>query len=87
LSQYLRREFAVRHSNIGNFLVRFFPAEKVHPTEDPRAQNPVGTIRQIYFRPEELVELIERYEDSAYSSEDEARAVRQFKEEVMRSGG
>ena len=85
VEQYLRREFAGRHSNVGNFLVRFFPAEKVHPIEDPRVQNPVGTIRQIYFPPEELAELIERYGDSAYSSEDEARAVREFKEEVAKS--
>lgn len=86
VEQYLRREFAERHSNVGNFLVRFFPAEKVHPTEDPRVQNPVGTIRQIYFPAEELAELIEKYGDSAYSSEDEARAVREFKAEVTRSG-
>jgi hypothetical protein len=71
---------------IGNFLIRFSPAEKVHPTEDPRVQDPVGTIRQIYFPPEELAELIKRrYGDSAFSSEDEARAVREFKEEVTRS--
>jgi hypothetical protein len=87
VEQYLRREFETRHSNIGNFLVRFFPAEKVHPTEDPRAQDPVGTIRRIYFPPDELAKLIEQYTDSAYSSADEARAIREFKEQVTSGGG
>jgi hypothetical protein len=84
VEQYLRREFDARHSNIGNFLVRFFPAEKVHPTEDPRAQDPIGTIRRIYFPPEELGTLIEWFGDSAYSSSDEGRAVREFAAELAR---
>lgn len=41
----------------------------------------------MYFFPEELAEPIEKYGNSAYSSEDEARAVREFKKEVIRSGG
>ena len=86
VEQYLRREFEARHSNIGSLLGRFFPAEKVHPTEDPRVQDPVGTIRQIYFPPEELAKLTERYGDSSYSSEDEARAVREFKEQMTGRG-
>lgn len=79
VEQYLRREFEARHSNVGNFLVRFFPAEKVHPTEDPRAQDPVGTIKRIYFPPDELAKLVELYGDSAHSSPDEARSVEEFK--------
>lgn len=79
VEQYLRREFEARQSNVGKFLVRFFPAEKVHPTEDPRAQDPVGTIRRVYFRPEELAELLERYGDAAHSSPDEARAIQEFR--------
>jgi hypothetical protein len=79
VQQYLRREFETKHSNVGKFLVRFFPAEKVHPTEDPRAQNPVGTIRTIYFSPEELADLLKTYGDLAHSSPDEARAIQEFK--------
>ena len=86
VEEYLRREFEARHANIGNFLILFFPAEKVHPTEDPRVQDPVGTIRSIYFPPEELAGLIERYGDSAYSSSDEARAVREFTAELTGKG-
>ncbi len=78
VQEYLRREFETRHSNIGNFLLRFFPAVKIHTTEDPRAQDPVGTIRRIYFPPEELASLIDRYGDSASSSPDEARAIQEF---------
>ena len=79
VQQYLRHEFEARHSNVGKFLVRFFPAEKIQPIDDPRAQDPVGTIKDIYFPPKELAEIIEKYGDSAHSSADEARAIREFK--------
>jgi len=82
VQQYLRQEFEARHSNVGKFLVRFFPEVKVHPTVDPRAQDPVGTISRIYFPLKELAELLEMYGNSAHSSPDEARAVQEFRARI-----
>jgi hypothetical protein len=76
---YLLREFAAQHSNVGSFLMQFFPAERVSPAEDPRTVDPVGTIRQIYFPPEVLTMLLDEYGDSAHSSPEEARAIREFR--------
>jgi hypothetical protein len=39
----------------------------------------VGTIRRIYFPPEELAALLEKYGDSAHSSPDEGRAIHEFR--------
>jgi hypothetical protein len=59
--------------------MQFFPAERVSPAEDPRTVDPVGTIRQIYFPPEVLTMLLDEYGDSAHSSPEEARAIREFR--------
>ena len=81
LHQYLTRVFEAWPSSIGKFLVAFFPAEKINPIDDPRAQDPVGTINRIYFPADELMRLVDHYGDSAHSSPDEARSVEAFKSE------
>jgi hypothetical protein len=76
--QYLRREFEARHSNVGSFLSHFFLANDTNEAQDPRAQDPVGTIDKIYFPVQELRKLLDEYGDSAYSSPEEARSVQEF---------
>jgi hypothetical protein len=79
VQEYLVREFQAEHSNIGKFLVCFFPEVPIDPIQDPRAQDPIGTIRKHYFPPEELIRLLNEYGDSAYSSPDEKRAIQEFR--------
>jgi KAP-like P-loop domain-containing protein len=76
--EYLLREFHARHSNVGDFLRQFFLAEHTDATDDPRTHDPLAAIK-IYFPPEELAKLLSDYGDSAYSSQDEARAIKEFK--------
>jgi hypothetical protein len=80
--RYLGREFEAHPSNIGAFLVWFFPAVPIDPTVDPRTVDPVGTIQKYYFPPEELMELIDRFGGSTSSSPDEARAIQEFRSKV-----
>jgi hypothetical protein len=70
--EYLLREFRARHSNLGKFLTRFFPPPDIYPGAD------VITALKIYFPPKELRQLAREFGSSAYSSEEEAHAIRGF---------
>jgi KAP family P-loop domain len=83
---FLMGEFAASHSRIGNFLVQFFPSDKTLAEDDPRTQDPIGTIRRFYFDPDEMIKLLTEYGESAYSSQEEAQAVSEFKGEYARQG-
>jgi hypothetical protein len=56
----MRREFAGEQSNIGNFLVWFFPAEISSDRRSLRTESG-GNHPAVDFPPEELAELIERF--------------------------
>ncbi len=75
----LLSEFNAKHSNLGKFLSLFFISEVENELSWPGRKDPLVTIQEIYFPLKEIVDLLNVFQTTAYTSADEERAIIEFK--------